>query len=116
MNVIRDGDIENIESTELVVGDLVEIAEGMEIPADGWVTKSNDIKADESLITGENDSVAKDTFENAKKKKSEGGGNGGQKDKGQEKEGGDDKDAMSYRLVPSPILLSGSGVWNFRYY
>ena len=67
----------------------------MEIPADGWVIHSNDIKADESLITGENDTISKDNFEKAQNYKSEAQTNG---------------NAHGYRDVPSPVVLAGSKV------
>ncbi len=95
VNVLRNGSVVKTQSSELVVGDVVEIEEGMEIPADGWIIQSNQIRADESLITGENDTVAKETYENAHKKK------------GEVK---NTEDSMAYRQVPSPVLLSGSKV------
>lgn len=78
------------------MGDVVVIAEGMEIPADGWVIQSHDIKADESLITGENDTISKECFEKALQHKLNSKSN---------------KDhAVSYRDIPSPVLLAGSKV------
>lgn len=37
VTVFRDGDILNIHQDDLLVGDIVEITEGMEIPADAIV-------------------------------------------------------------------------------
>lgn len=91
----RNGALATLHSNELVAGDVVMINEGMEIPADGWVIQSHDIKADESLITGENDSISKESFDKALKMKY------GSKlgDQG-----------VSYREVPSPVVLAGSKV------
>lgn len=36
----------------VLVGDMISINEGMEIPADGILIESNDIATDESAMTG----------------------------------------------------------------
>jgi len=36
-----------------MVGDLVDLVEGMEIPADGIVLEASELTADESAMTGE---------------------------------------------------------------
>lgn len=36
-----------------MVGDVVELVEGMEIPADGIVLEASDLTTDESAMTGE---------------------------------------------------------------
>lgn len=38
--------------SELVVGDLIQLSTGMEIPADGLLIESSEITADESAMTG----------------------------------------------------------------
>ncbi len=38
------------------------IEEGMEVPADGWIIQSNDVRIDESQITGENEAIAKESY------------------------------------------------------
>lgn len=43
----------------VLVGDVISINEGMEIPADGILIESNDITTDESAMTGETDPVVK---------------------------------------------------------
>ena len=45
--------------TELVVGDICQLKYGDLIPADGILLASNDLKADESSLTGESDMVKK---------------------------------------------------------
>ena len=43
----------------MLVGDIVSITEGMEIPADGILIESNDITIDESSMTGETNPIVK---------------------------------------------------------
>ena len=63
MVVTRNGTLSSIHASELVVGDIVQLKEGMLIPADGWVIQSNDVKIDESHLTGENEAAIKDTLD-----------------------------------------------------
>ena len=58
--VIRNGEVEEIKSEELVVGDSLMVEEGASITADGIITHSNDFSANESILTGESLSVYKD--------------------------------------------------------
>jgi P-type Ca2+ transporter type 2C len=57
--VIRDGIKKMIPRRELVVDDIVEIAEGGRIPADGIVIDTQHLTVDESLLTGESVPVNK---------------------------------------------------------
>jgi len=59
IRVIRDGKEILIESINLVVGDLMLLAEGDKIPADGIIIKANDLCVDESSLTGESEGVWK---------------------------------------------------------
>ena len=58
--VIRNGEVEEIKSEELVVGDSLMVEEGESIAADGIIEHSNDFSANESILTGESLSVYKD--------------------------------------------------------
>ena len=51
--VIREGQERRIPAAELVPGDLVLLHEGDRIPADGIIIRSNNLRIDESLLTGE---------------------------------------------------------------
>ena len=51
--VIRDGMEKRIAGAEVVRGDLVILAEGDRVPADGIVLAAHDLQCDESLLTGE---------------------------------------------------------------
>ncbi len=48
-----------MHSKFLVVGDVIKIQEGMNIPCDGFVLKGNEILTDESAMTGETDAIRK---------------------------------------------------------
>jgi Ca2+-transporting ATPase len=57
--VIRDGGERRIPARELVIGDLVLLAEGDRVPADGPLLAAAALEIDESLLTGESAPVAK---------------------------------------------------------
>ena len=57
--VLRDGERKRIAGREVVRGDLVILAEGDRVPADARVLSSQDLQADESLLTGESVPVRK---------------------------------------------------------
>lgn len=60
--VIRNGEVVEINSDELVVGDSLMVEEGSVIAADGIIVHSNDFSVNESLLTGESFSVYKDSL------------------------------------------------------
>lgn len=94
MLVERNGTVQEIQASQVVVGDVVKIQEGMEIPADGLVIQSHDIKIDESQLTGENESIIKEKLETVLKLGSE-----------------ESKSLEAYpKKIPSCIVLSGSKV------
>ncbi|MDR6846555.1 cation-translocating P-type ATPase [Flavobacterium granuli] len=57
--VIRDGELIEIPSEEIVLGDCIQCEEGTFIPADGIIIQSNDFSVNESIITGESLAVFK---------------------------------------------------------
>ncbi|KAK4999881.1 hypothetical protein LTR60_007540, partial [Cryomyces antarcticus] len=61
--VIRGGKIQRIKADELVPGDIISVAVGDRIPADCRVISihSNSFSVDQSILTGESESVSKDT-------------------------------------------------------
>ena len=59
ITVLRDGAEKTISSADLVPGDLMMIAEGVKIPADGEIVRANDLCVDESSLTGESEGVWK---------------------------------------------------------
>ncbi|RZF35558.1 hypothetical protein LSTR_LSTR014550 [Laodelphax striatellus] len=58
-SVIRQAEVRQIPVGEIVVGDICLIKYGDLIPADGILIQSNDLKIDESSLTGESDHVKK---------------------------------------------------------
>lgn len=58
-SVIRGGIAINIVINELVVGDIARIKYGDLLPADGILIQGNDLKIDESSLTGESDLIKK---------------------------------------------------------
>jgi Ca2+ transporting ATPase len=64
-SVIRSGNSNvRINVRDLVVGDMCHIKYGDLIPADGIVVQANDLKIDESALTGETDLIRKDDSNN----------------------------------------------------
>lgn len=57
--VIRKNEVKQIPVGEIVVGDICQIKYGDLLPADGILVQSNDLKIDESALTGESDHVKK---------------------------------------------------------
>uniref|UniRef100_A0A915I7G9 P-type Ca(2+) transporter n=1 Tax=Romanomermis culicivorax TaxID=13658 RepID=A0A915I7G9_ROMCU len=57
--VIRNGEQIQIFVGELVVGDICMVKYGDLLPADGIIIQSNDLKVDESSLTGESDHIKK---------------------------------------------------------
>uniref|UniRef100_A0A915LVS2 Calcium-transporting ATPase n=1 Tax=Meloidogyne javanica TaxID=6303 RepID=A0A915LVS2_MELJA len=57
--VIREGQQLHVIVNELVVGDIAQIKYGDLLPTDGILIQSNDLKIDESSLTGESDHIKK---------------------------------------------------------
>jgi len=58
--VQRDGKEEEIPANELVPGDVIIVEEGVKVPADAYLMDANNLRVDESALTGESVSVSKD--------------------------------------------------------
>ena len=67
INVIRDSNFTTIPKKELVVGDLVLVELGEEIPADGEVIEAVSLQVNESSLTGESLPVRKRPLKNDEK-------------------------------------------------
>jgi P-type Ca2+ transporter type 2B len=59
ISVLRDGQIVELPVSEILTGEIVQIFYGHLVPADGIVLESNDLKIDESSLTGETDLIKK---------------------------------------------------------
>ncbi|VDL93246.1 unnamed protein product [Schistocephalus solidus] len=57
--VIRNGQLEQLPVSDILVGDICQVKYGDLLPADGILVQSNDLKIDESALTGESDQVKK---------------------------------------------------------
>ncbi len=57
--VLRDGQLQRIPAQAVVPGDLLLLAEGDRIAADGWLLQADSLQVDESLLTGESVPVGK---------------------------------------------------------
>ena len=71
VRVIRDGTEQVINSADLVPGDLMMIAEGVKISADGEIIRANDLCVDESSLTGEAEGVWKSAVDDASSRQQE---------------------------------------------
>ena len=60
--VIRNGNMQKLHSDDLLVGDLVKIYSGDILPADMVLIEGNNLKIDESSLTGESTSVKKNSY------------------------------------------------------
>jgi P-type Ca2+ transporter type 2C len=58
--VRRDGEAAEIPAEQLVVGDVVLLAAGDQVPADGRIVEASALQIDESALTGESVPAAKD--------------------------------------------------------
>jgi len=61
--VVRDGAVKRIKADDLVPGDVISVTVGDRIPADCRVLsiQSNSFRVDQAILTGESESVGKDT-------------------------------------------------------
>ena len=58
--VVRDGETQEIAAEEIVADDIIDISSGSQIVVDGEVVSAIGLEVDESLLTGEADSVDKE--------------------------------------------------------
>lgn len=61
VQVVRAGEILEMSTRQLLVGDVVLLEAGDKIPADGVLTKGDDVSVNESSLTGEAEDVRKGT-------------------------------------------------------
>jgi magnesium-transporting ATPase (P-type) len=97
VNLRRKGELLELHQDDLLIGDIVQLSEGMEIPADGYLLESNEITTDESAMTGETEPIKKNLYERCVSKAEEIVGNG-------------EKNTAGKYDVPSPILMSGTRI------
>lgn len=59
VEVMRDGQVQQVDPGELVLGDVVVVRAGDQIPVDGRILDEGRIEVDESPLTGESDLIQK---------------------------------------------------------
>jgi magnesium-transporting ATPase (P-type) len=95
---MRDGVEEVVHYNHIVVGDIIKIKAGMNIPVDGIVLKASGIQCNEAAMTGESDDLKKDTQDACKLRQEE-----------KDAENAYHKDPKkSPHDIPTPVLLSGT--------
>ena len=101
MTCIRDGEERpNVHYNDIMVGDVIKIKAGMNIPVDGILLKASGVLCNESAMTGESDELKKDTLENCLLRKEE-----------KDSELDFNKDMAPKGTphdLPSPVILSGT--------
>lgn len=96
VEVVREGKRISSNIYDVVVGDLVILRMGMEIVGDGILIEGDDIKVDESSMTGETNFVKKDILSRCMIER--------------ERIWEMNNKTVNERNVPTPILLSGTKV------
>ncbi len=71
--VIREGERVRIPGREVVVDDLIVLAEGDRVPADAFILENSQLTVDESLLTGESVPVRKSVWKGGQQPKQAGG-------------------------------------------
>lgn len=95
---MRNGIEEQIQFDNIVVGDIIKIKAGMNIPVDGIIIQSSGVSVNESAMTGESDELKKEAVEMCKHRLEE-----------KDAEYAYHKDPKrNPHDVPSPVLLSGT--------
>ena len=62
VKIMRDGKISEIDARELVIGDIIILSEGDKIMADCRIIHSDDLQANEAVLTGESFPVSKNAL------------------------------------------------------
>ncbi len=68
ITVRRDNSVQEIQEEDILVGEIVKLSYGMIIPADGYLVEGNEIKCDESPLTGESDLIEKESIEECERR------------------------------------------------
>ena len=101
VTLIRAAEKLSVHPSQVLVGDLLELATGMTIPADGLVILSNDLETVEAALTGESDNIKKQSMETCLEIKQS-----VFRERSDLLEDGGDH----HHEIPSPVLLSGTNI------
>ena len=97
VNVVRCGIEQNdLSMGDVVVGDIILLKQGLEVPGDGIMIQGFSVTLDESSMTGETKPMVKDSNQRCLDKKVE-----------LEKKG---IEHLSHHSIPSPVVLAGTKV------
>lgn len=97
MHAIRDGkEIDDLQIGDILVGDLVKLKAGNEIPGDGIIVQGYSVTADESSMTGETKPMKKEPLNVCLEKKKELEKNGIEK--------------LGHHDIPSVVLMAGTKI------
>lgn len=96
--VYRNGEIVNLNQEMVLTGDVIDLTEGMEIPADGLIFEASEVTCDESAMTGETNPIKKKILRQCLEERNRIINQGG-------------KNKAQTHDVSSPILLSGTRVF-----
>lgn len=104
VDVYRNGKYEeNVHHNELLVGDLIRLKYGMQIPVDGiLVSKDSNLTADESAMTGESEELIKDTYKECQIRLEEANRTG--------KTTTFTNTHARRTMLPSPVMMSGTNI------
>lgn len=95
--IYRGGDMKNLNQELVLTGDVINLSEGMEIPADGLLIEASEVTCDESAMTGETNPIKKKLIRQCIEERNRIINQGG-------------KNKAQTHDVSSPILLSGTRV------
>lgn len=98
VTILRSGVLVSMHPSKILVGDIIEIADGNIIPVDGILIEASNVEVDESPMTGENDKVIKASFKDALAMRNE----------YLDTHKIIANDGNSHHAVPSPICISGT--------
>ena len=101
--IVRNGVIMNINQELVMTGDVINLSEGMEIPADGLIYEASEVTCDESAMTGETNPIKKRELRFCMEERNKIINQGG-------------KNKAQTHDVSSPILLSGTRVNYFLFF
>ncbi len=59
VRVVREGRVAEVATEAVVVGDVLDVQTGDQVPVDGTVVSAGGLEVDEALLTGESDALAK---------------------------------------------------------
>lgn len=93
--ILRDGEQLKRHKDHIMVGDIVKIVNGMNVPVDGIVMRGIGVKCDESAMTGESDHLDKESMQKCLDRKATHESESCEK---------------TPHSVPSPVLLSGTQI------